>query len=332
MRKIPVSRVSILLALATAISASAGPIKALYLEQRDQEKRWIRLYADQPVAPPASASAPAQRVQTRVYLYVGSIEQSFDQGEKQADAVILPTNDQLKLEGRYPETQRVLMTRVFADYKLKEAVGTELREKRKHRLSMANEPVVLELWSSAVPAKTPSFPRYVCLIATDESTSGSGAYREFFSQRLIAEGIRDCLLNLDSKGVKSVVLPLIGSASAWTEGKPGSKQDRAFRQCRMINSIAGIGLGLYQFLPNRKAIEEIGVVQWTTDLERQYQPGTDMTTQASIAEYGSRAIETLKTTVNGQMAVPTKGGPEDDCHAIYGIDELGRPLPLPRRR
>jgi len=154
--------------------------------------------------------------------------------------------------------------------------------------------------------------------------------REYGIQRGIKSS-DTCLLDLDSRGAKSIAMPLIGAASAWTVGRPGSDADFEFRQCRMINSIAGVGLGLYQFLPNRKSIEEVGIVQWTVDLERQYPRGTEESGKESVAEYGSRVVATLDSAIKGKMAVPLGSGREKDCNLIYGFDLEGRPAPLPSK-
>ena len=88
----------------------------------------------------------------------------------------------------------------------------------------------------------------VCLIATDFAKGGAVDRRELFAQDRMRKGIAGCLAALDAAGVQSVVLPLLGAASSGTQTDDARFEgQRVLKECRLINSTAGIVLGIHDF-------------------------------------------------------------------------------------
>ena len=129
-----------------------------------------------------------------------------------------------------------------------------------------------------------AFPRVVCLVATDFAKGGAIDRREFFTQDRVRKGIAACLTALDAAGVQSVVMPLMGAASSGTQSKDTQyKGQRLLKECRLLNSVAGIALGFHDYAANRRNIREIGLVQWEQEI-------TDMFSVPA----GSRAAESAQ--------------------------------------
>ena len=97
-----------------------------------------------------------------------------------------------------------------------------------------------------------AFPRVVCLIATDYAKGGAIDQRQFFTQDRARKGIAACLTTLDAAGVQSVVMPLMGAASSGTQSKDTlyAEGQRLLKECRLLNSVAGIALGFHDYAAN----------------------------------------------------------------------------------
>ena len=112
-----------------------------------------------------------------------------------------------------------------------------------------------------------AFPRHVCLIATDFPTGGAVDRRELFAQDRVRKGVAGCLAGLDAAGVGSVVMPLLGAASTQTQSHdPVYEGQRLLQECRHLNAVAGIALGIHDFVPGRRTVREIGIVQWDREI------------------------------------------------------------------
>jgi hypothetical protein len=128
------------------------------------------------------------------------------------------------------------------------------------------------------------FPRVVCLVATDFAKGGAINRRELFTQDRVRKGIAACLTALDGAGVQSVVMPLMGAASSGTQAKDAQYEgQRLLKECRLLNSVAGIALGFHDYAANRRNIREIGIVQWEQEI-------TDMFSVPA----GSRAADSAR--------------------------------------
>jgi len=261
-------------------------------------------------------------------MLVGDVAEAFDSGARQVDAAIMPTNNKLEMLAAYPTTQAALVKRVSSHGIALGSLVQSAKARALDGMIMAIDTFPVELWPKSAPTTPHEFPHYACFIATDEPDSGSINMRDLFYQRLIAKGIEGCLSWLDEKGAKSVVMPLIGSASGGTSAvQLKDPKQRYLLQCRLINSISGIGLGVNGFLKSRKSIREIGIVQWKRDMEKQFPPvpATSMGGPIvdrwanAIAQYGDLARTTLTKALSGK---PVKAGDlpkEDGCNSIFGF-------------
>lgn len=324
--------VAISLAVTTLALASETPVRTLYLETRASMPRWERSFTAIPLAtPPASAAsthtAPVVD-QLTVYLFVGDVTRTFDSGALQVDAAIMPTNNKLEMLAAYPTTQAALVRRISSDSMALGSLVQSAKTRAVGGMIMAIDTFPVMLWPKAAPTTPYGFPRYACFIATDEPDSGSINMRDLFSQRLIAKGIEGCLSWLDEKGAKSVVMPLIGSASGGTSAlQLKDLKQRYLLQCRLINSISGIGLGVNGFLKHRKSIQEIGLIQWTRDMEKQFpaapaSPAGRHTKDVSanaVDQYGDFARTTLTKALSGKPVESGDLPKEDGCNSIFGF-------------
>jgi hypothetical protein len=241
------------------------------------------------VDPPASKSGASPKV----YLSAGDLERAFDRPEFRPDGAIVPTNAELQIDAPSPATQRVLVDRVR---KLPD-VARDLQDqveayRKKHPAAATGQPGVMTIGVDTFLAELPrnakqsagAFPRVVCLVATDFAKGGAIDRREFFTQDRVRKGISACLTALDAAGVQSVVMPLMGAASSATQSKDSQYEgQRLLKECRLLNSVAGIALGFHDYAANRRNIREIGLVQWEQEI-------TDMFSVPS----GSRAAESAQ--------------------------------------
>jgi hypothetical protein len=79
-------------------------------------------------------------------------------------------------------------------------------------------------------------------------------------------------------------MPLMGAASSGTQSKDTQYEgQRLLKECRLLNSVAGIALGFRDYAANRRNIREIGLVQWDQEI-------TDMFSVPA----GSRAAESAR--------------------------------------
>jgi hypothetical protein len=109
-----------------------------------------------------------------------------------------------------------------------------------------------------------AFPRLACLIPTDFAKGGAIDRRENFAQDRVRKGIAGCLTALDTAGVRSVINAAHGAASSGTQAKDTRFEgQRLLKECRLLNSVAGIALGFHDFAANRRNIREIGIVHGT---------------------------------------------------------------------
>src|SRR6185295_14900730 len=130
-----------------------------------------------------------------------------------------------------------------------------------------------------------TFPKSVCLVATDFPKGGAVERRALFAQDRVRKGIAACLEALDAAGATSVVMPQMGAASSTVQqNDPRFEGQRALRECRLINSTAAIALGIHDFAARRRSLREIGLIQWDQELDRMFK-----------VPAGSRAAETART-------------------------------------
>jgi hypothetical protein len=160
-----------------------------------------------------------------------------------------------------------------------------------------------------------NFPRMVCLIATGFATGGAVDRRELFSQDRVRKGVAGCLAAVDAAGAGTVMLPLLGAASAQTQSKdPVYEGQRLLKECRHLNAAAGIALGIRDFAPTRRTLREIGIVQWNREI-------SEMFRGSRLARSAYRVYaEQIKRAVNKGIAgeKTTAADMDGNCAATFG--------------
>ena len=269
-----------------------------------------------PIELPAASTVPP----LHVYLSAGDLERAFDTPALRPDAAIVPTNNGLVITAASPTSQRVLIERVSRQPQVMADLQEQIAERRKQ--APGADGAVLQIGVDSFFARLPrsgqagdgKFPRMTCLIATDFPTGGAVDRRDLFAQDRVRKGIAGCLTALDAAGATSVAMPLVGAASAKTQSKDAMFEgQRLLKECRHLNAIAGIALGIHDFAPGRKSLREIGIVQWDKEI-------TDMFGGGRMAQAAYRLFaEQVKTALNKGIAgeKTTPADVDGNCAATF---------------
>lgn len=294
-----------LLALAVAAAgvafAQQGPVASMF---RDDLKRQDALALSfLPIElPTAGSAAPLQ-----VYLSAGDLERAFDVGAFRPDAAIVPTNTGLVIAAESPSSQRVLVERVSKQPRVMADLQDQIAARQKQAPALGGDGGVLQIGIDSFVAQLPrsgqaadgkgAFPRLVCLIATDFAAGGAVDRRDLFLQDRVRKGVAGCLDALDAAGAGSVMMPLLGAASAKNQSNDVLYEgQRLLKECRHLNAAAGLALGIHDFAPRRRAMREVGIVQWDQEI-------TEMFSGGRIAQAAYRLYaEQIKTAVNRGLA------------------------------
>jgi hypothetical protein len=271
-----------------------------------------------PIAVPASGGAPT----LHVYLTAGDLERAFDRPEFRPDAAIVPTNTNLIVTAASPTTQRVLIARVMKQ----PAVMADLQDQvavRRKQLAAATGDEILQIGVDSFVAQLPkngsadakgAFPRHVCLVATDYATGEAVDRRELFAQDRMRKGVAGCLAAFDAAGAGSVMMPLLGAASAESQSRdPVYEGQRLLKECRHLNAVAGIALGIHDFAPNRRAVREIGIVQWDREISDMF--GGSRMAQAAYRTYAEQIRQAVTKGLAGERT--TAGDVGGSCAATF---------------
>ena len=160
-----------------------------------------------------------------------------------------------------------------------------------------------------------AFPRLVCLIATDFPTGGAVDRRELFSQDRVRKGVAACLSALDAAGATSVMMPLLGAASAQTQSKdPVFEGQRLLKECRHLNAAAGIALGIHDFVPGRRTLREIGIVQWNQEIGEMF--SSSRLAQTAYRLYAEQIKQAVNKGIAGEKTTASDIG--GNCSATFG--------------
>jgi hypothetical protein len=265
--------VTLPLAAAIAQQASSAPVATMF--GADQKRDASRAVSFEQVDLPATTAAA---VPLRVYLSAGDLERAFDRPEFRPDAAIVPTNTDLLITAPQPGTQRVLISRVQKQREVLRDLEDQIAIRRKKASGNAvGAPGLLQIGIDTFVAQLPrkggtpasgSFPKAACLIATDFPKGGAIDRRDLYAQDRLRKGVAACLTALDAGGAQSLVLPLMGASSSETQTTDAMFEgQRVLMECRLINSTAGIALGIHDFAASRRSLREIGVVQWDREIE-----------------------------------------------------------------
>jgi hypothetical protein len=314
-----------LAALTAAVVAQTGPVAAMFSD--DQRRAASRTLSFERVELPATATAS---VPLQVYLSAGDVERSFDTAAFRPDAAIVPTNTDLQIKASWPATQRVLIERVQKQADVWRELEDQIATRRTQPASTASgetgllrigvDSFVVHLSSPAAGGQGQgAFPKSACLVATDFAAGGAVDRRELFFQDRVRQGIASCLDALDAKGATSLVLPLMGASSAKIQRNDARFEgQRALKECRLMNSTAGIALGIHDFAARRRNLCEIGVVQRDQDIAEMFEvpAGSPAARSADRAYriYAEQILHAFRRGLDGRKTLA--GDVNGSCSAI----------------
>ena len=310
--------------LASVVVAQQKPVAAMFGDDQKRGERIALSFATAEIAPTASAGFPLQ-----IYLTAGDLGRAFDRADFRADAAIVPTNTALLTTAASPATQRVLIERV----RKQSTVMRDLEEQiAARKQSAATSDGVMNIGVDTFVALLPrsggarasgAFPKSVCLVATDFAKGGAIDRRELFAQDRVRKGIADCLTALDASGAQSLVLPLMGAATSGTQSKDTAFEgQRVLQECRLLNSVAGIALGIHDFAPSRRSLREVGVIQYDREIIEMFSlpKGTRIAQAAQNAyrTYSDQIKLALRKGLAGEKTTSTdiEGG----CTSILNVN------------
>jgi hypothetical protein len=313
---------------AGVVFAQQGPVAAMFSDDQQRDATLASSFVPADLPATKAASFPL-----RVYLSAGDLERAFDRTEFRPDAAIIPTNTDLLINAAAPATQRVLIERIKKQPEVMRDLDDQLATRRKQPSSGTGaRPGLLQIGLDGFVVELPrhargaeahrAFPKAVCLIATDFAKGGAVDQRELFAQDRVRKGIAACLGALDAAGAQSLVLPLMGAASSKTQTNDAMYEgQRALKECRLINSTAGIALGIHDFAAGRRNLREIGVIQWDQEITGMFKVTTGSrvarTAQAAYQAYAEKVQQAFRRGLSGQKTAATDLN--GDCNAILNV-------------
>ena len=303
--------------------AQPGPVTAMF--DGEQKRDASRAASFTLVELPA---ASGQTASLRVLLGAGDLERAFDRREFRPAAVIIPTNTDLAITAQQPATQRVLISRIEKQPEaLRELEGQIAARKKKAATPAAGESGVLRVGVDTFVAQLASgtgnsngnFPKSACFIATEFAAGGAVDRRELHSQDRLRKGVASCLSALDTAGAQSVVMPQMGASSAEAQTNDAMFEgQRTLRECRLINSVAGIALGIHDFAASRRNLREIGVVQWDQEIAEMFEvpAGSPAAKSADMAYriYADQILQAFRKGLDGRKTLA--GDLNGSCSAV----------------
>jgi hypothetical protein len=306
------------LATFTVAVAQEGPVATMFRDDLKREQALALSFL--PIELPAATSGSP----LHVYLSAGDLERAFDTAAFRPDAAIVPTNTNLVVNAASPSTQRVLIERVQKQPQVMADLQEQIAAHRKQTPAAADG-VVLQIGADAFAAQLPknasasdgkgAFPKWVCMIATDFPTGGAVDRRELFAQDRVRKGVAGCLAALDAAGAGTIVMPLLGAASAKTQSKdPVYEGQRLLKECRTLNAAAGIALGIHDFAPNRRTLREIGIVQWSQEINEMFRGGR--LAQAAYRVYAEQIKQAVNRGIAGEKT--TAANVDGNCASTFG--------------
>jgi hypothetical protein len=310
--------------MAVAVAATAGaafvqqePVATMF--RADLKRHQSMSASFLPIEVPATGASSTMHV----YLTAGDLERAFDRPEFRPDAAIVPTKTGLVITAASPTTQRVLIARVMKQPAVMADLQDQIAVRRKQAPAPAAGEGVLQIGVDSFVAQLPrgasaavkgTFPRHVCLIATDFATGGAVDRRELFAQDRVRKGVAGCLAALDAAGAGSVMMPLLGAASAQTQSQdPVYEGQRLLKECRHLNAVAGIALGIHDFVPGRRAVREIGIVQWDREISEMFGGGS--VAQAAYRIYAEQIKRAVTKGLAGERT--TAADVDGSCAATF---------------
>lgn len=313
-----------LLAVAVVV-AQEGPVAAMF--NADQQRNATMPSSFSTIDVPATQAA---NFPMHVYLSAGDLERALDTADFRPDAVVVPTNTDLQIAAAAPATQQVLIERIRKQPAALQDLESQIAKRHQQApAANASEPGLLRIGidtfatqlakGSDTADKQGGLPGAVCFVATDFAKGGAVDRRELFAQDRVRQGIAACLEALDAAGARSLALPLMGAASSTLQRNDAQFEgQRALRECRLINSTAGIALGIHDFAARRRTLREIGVIQWDRELKSMFDvdPGSRQAQMAQRAyrTYADQVKEAFRKGLAGQKT--TAADLNGNCGAI----------------
>jgi hypothetical protein len=93
------------------------------------------------------------------------------------------------------------------------------------------------------------------------------------------------------------------------------------KECRLLNSLSGIALGIHDFAPNRRSLREIGVIQWDRELDEMFSlpRGTRLaqTAQNAYRLYADQVKLAFRKGLAGEKTLPADV--DGACSAIFSV-------------
>jgi hypothetical protein len=178
---------------------------------------------------------------------------------------------------------------------------------------------VAQLPRNATKPVNGNFPKAACLIATDFPKGGAIDRRELYAQDRLRKGVAACLAALDAGGAQSLVLPLMGASSSETQTNDAMFEgQRVLMECRLINSTAGIALGIHDFAASRRSLREIGVVQWDREIDVMFKVPSGSraaaSAQAAYRAYAGQVRDAFRRGLAGEKT--TASDLKGSCNAV----------------
>jgi len=316
-----------LLFLAGAALAQQGPVAAMFSADQKRDASLADSFLTVEVPATSAASQPL-----RLYLSAGDLERAFDSPQFRPDAAVVPTNTDVQLRAAAPATQQVLVERAQKWPDVMRDLESQIAARRSQpAIAPRGEPGILRIGLDAFvvrlaaagsAASQAPLPKSACLIATDFSNGGAVDRRELFTQGRVREGVAACLAALDAGGAQSVVLPLMGAGSSKTQTNDAMYEgQRTLKECRLINSTAGIALGIHDFAERRRSVREIGVIQWDQEIAGMFKvmTGSQSERAARLAyrAYADQVKDAFRNGLAGQKT--TAADLQGSCSGILNV-------------
>jgi hypothetical protein len=318
--------VATLLSTATEVAIAQGPVAAMFSDDEKRGKALAGSFLRVELPPTKTAGLPLH-----VYLSAGDLGRAFDRPEFRPDGAIVPTNTDLLVTAPSPATQQVLITRVQKHPDIMRDLQDQIEVRRKQPTAASGkEAGLLHIGIDSFVAHLPrstnkqqsegAFPKVVCLIATDFAKGGAIDRRELFTQDRVRKGIAGCLAALDALGVQSIALPLMGAASSGTQAKDAMYEgQRMLKECRLLNSLAGIALGIHDFASRRRNIREIGIIQWDQEIDGMFSVPSGSrfaeSAQAAYRLFAEQIKAASRKGLNGEKM--TASDVDGYCNAVF---------------
>ncbi len=305
--------------------AQQRPVAAMFGDDQKRGETIALSFSTAEVEAAKGVDVPLQ-----IYLTAGDLARAFDIPAFRPGAAIVPTNTELMITATSPATQAVLVERVRKQPDVMRDLQAQIAARRAQPRAPSADSGLLGIGADFFVAQLrrtgkPSggaFPSTVCLVATNFATGGAIDRRELLAQDRLRKGIAGCLAALDASGVESVVVPLMGAASSGTQSNDQLFEgQRVLKECRLLNSLAGIALGIHDFAPGRRNLREIGVIQWDRELAEMFSlPKGSRLAQAAQNAYRAYTEQVklaMRKGLNGEKT--TAADVDGSCNAIFSV-------------